>query len=265
MHPILRKATEAARAAGEIIVRGARNLGAVSVEAKGVNDFVSSVDREAEEAIITTIRSSFEDHAIVAEESGEKAGDGHTWIIDPLDGTTNFLHGFPHYAVSIAVARDGDLQHAVVYDPVRPELFTASRGEGTRLYGMPVQVSGCRNLSEALLGTGFPFKAQDHLDLYLSTFRKLFTCSRGVRRAGAASLDLAYVASGRLDGFWEFGLKAWDMAAGALLIQEAGGRVGDLSGQDQYLLTGNVVAANSMIFDEILTSIRPILPRGMNR
>ncbi len=263
MDPLLDTAIKAARIAGEIIVRASRNASDIVVGDKGNNDLVTSVDEAAEQAIIATIRSRFESHAILAEETGEQTGRGYTWIVDPLDGTTNFIHGYPQYAVSIAVAHEGRTEHAVVYDPVRPELFTASRGRGAHLYGMPIHVSSKQDLRSALLGTGFPFKSQENLDVYIETFRALFPRSRGVRRAGAASLDLAWVAAGRLDGFWEFGLMAWDMAAGALLIEEAGGRVGDLSGGKDFLLTGNIVAGTPGVFDEIMQTISQLATRHL--
>jgi myo-inositol-1(or 4)-monophosphatase len=259
MDPILETAMEAARRAGELIVRASRDMESVDVDEKGHNDFVSDVDRRAEEAIIATIHERFSGHAVHAEEGGQSGASAYTWIIDPLDGTTNFLHGYPQYAISIAVAHEGRIAHAVVYDPLSPEMFTASRGGGAHLYGMPLGVSTRTSLGSSLLGTGFPFKAQHHLDAYLSMFRTLFPRSRGIRRAGSAALDLAYVAAGRLDGFWEIGLEAWDIAAGSLLVEEAGGRVGDFSGGDGFLLTGNVVAGNPAIYGAILDSISPFV------
>jgi len=253
-------ALEAARRAGEVIVRGARNLEEVSWNLKGRGDYVSSVDREAEEAILAILRTAYPHHSILAEESGARQGSGMTWIVDPLDGTTNFLHGYPCFAVSIALASDGVLEKAVVYNPVAPEMFTATRDGGAFLYGMPLRVSGRSTLEGSLLGTGFPFKCQQHLDTYLATFRALFPSSAGVRRAGSASLDLASVAAGRFDGFWEIGLKPWDMAAGALLVLEAGGRVSDFSGGDDYLATGNIVAGTPSVWERMLEKIRPLLP-----
>jgi myo-inositol-1(or 4)-monophosphatase len=265
MDEMLETAAEAARRAGEVLVKAARNLDMLEVEAKGLNDFVSSADRDSERMITEIIRAIYPRHSILAEESGSVTGDGFEWIIDPLDGTTNFLHGYPAYGVSIALARDSVLEKAVVYNPVAPEMFTASRGSGAFLYGSALSVSGRSLLSDSLLGTGFPFKAQHHLDAYLATFRALFTRSRGVRRNGAACLDLASVASGRLDGFWEIGLAPWDMAAGALLVLEAGGRVSDLSGGDDYLLTGNIVAGTPAVWEQMLEAIRPHLVDGLRR
>ncbi len=178
------------------------------------------------------------------------------WIIDPLDGTTNFIHGFPQYAVSIAQTKNGVLEHAVVYDPNTNEMFTASRGSGAFLNDRRIRVSRRTRLNEALIGTGFPFRQFDHVDAYLAMFKELTQKTAGIRRPGAASLDLAYVAAGRLDGFWEMGLSPWDMAAGVLLIQEAGGLVSDLSGEANYLTTGNVVAGTPKIFGQLLPIIQ---------
>src|SRR6201996_8018249 len=230
MQPLLNIAMRAARRAGDLIVRSLSRLDSLKIDTKGRNDFVTDIDRKAEAEIIATVRRSHPDHAFLAEESG-RAGDNETvWIIDPLDGTTNFLHGFPTFAVSIAVQQRGRLQHAVVYDPMRQEFFTASRGDGAQLEGKKIRVSAQRTLEGALIGTGLPFKAGiTYVDQYLSMLKAMMAIAAGIRRPGAASLDLAYVAAGRMDGFWEFGLSPWDTAAGTLLIQEAGGRVGTLS------------------------------------
>jgi len=252
MHPLLNTAIKAARKAGTVILRYADHLDRLSIETKGRNDFVTEVDRLAEAEIIQTIRNAYPDHAILAEESGEQAGSQYKWIIDPLDGTTNFLHGYPQYAVSIAVSNEGKLDQAVVFDPLRNEMFIASRGKGARLNDRKIRVSKTVDMAAALLGTGFPFKEFDRLDLWIETFRELLPMTSGVRRAGSAALDLAHLASGRLDGFWEFGLKPWDMAAGCLLIQEAGGIVTDINGTDSYLETGNIVAGTVKIYEAML-------------
>ncbi|MBD3610401.1 MAG: inositol monophosphatase, partial [Gammaproteobacteria bacterium] len=230
MHPMLTIAVRAARSAGNVIVRSMDRLDRLNIETKAQNDFVSEVDRQAEQEIIYTISKTYPDHGFIAEESGEHGGKEYQWIIDPLDGTTNFLHGFPQFAVSIALKHQGKLEHAVVYDPVRQELFTASRGGGAQLDGRRIRVTKRTSLDGALLGTGFPFKAQHHLDAYLEMFKSLFPMTAGIRRPGSAALDLAYVAAGRIDGFWEIGLNPWDMAAGALIIKEAGGLVSDFAG-----------------------------------
>lgn len=269
MHPILNIAVRAARRAGNIIIRSVDQLDRLTVTEKSSNDFVSDVDRQAEQAIIEVIQESYPGHDILAEETGETAGKNGSsefqWIIDPLDGTTNFLHGFPQFAVSIAVKNKGRLEHGVVYDPSRQEIFTASRGAGAQLNDRRLRVSNRKGLEGALLGTGFPFKQQEHLDAYMATFKALFPMTAGIRRPGSAALDLAYVAAGRLDGFWEIGLNPWDMAAGALLIQEAGGLVSDFSGGDDYLQTGNVVAGNPRVFKAILQTIRPHLTEKISK
>lgn len=257
MHPMLNIAVRAARSAGNVITRSMARLDSISVQVKDRNDFVTEVDREAEKEIIGILRKAYPDHAILAEESGQTSGDDFQWIIDPLDGTTNFLHGFPQFAVSIALRHKGRLEQAVVYDPLSHELFTATRGAGAMLNDRRIRVSNRSSLDGALLGTGFPFKAQHHLDTYLDMFRALFPRSAGIRRAGAASLDLAFLAAGRLDGFWEIGLSTWDMAAGILLIQEAGGLSSDFSGGHNHLESGNLVAGNPKVFAEVLKAIRP--------
>jgi myo-inositol-1(or 4)-monophosphatase len=268
MHPTLNIAIRAARRAGNIIVRSMDQLDRIDITTKAPNDFVSDVDRKAEQAIIETLHESFPDHGILAEETGESAsGDNkeYQWIIDPLDGTTNFLHGFPQFAVSIALAHKGRLEHGVVYDPVSQELFTASRGGGAQLNDRRIRVTARKGLEGALLGTGFPFKQQQHLDTYLATFKALFPMTAGIRRPGSAALDLAYVAAGRLDGFWEIGLNPWDMAAGVLLIQEAGGLVSDFGGGNDFLKTGNLVAGNPKVFKAMLQAIKPHLSPELDK
>jgi len=257
MQPMLNIAVRAARNAGNIIVRSLDRLDSLAIHTKDRNDFVTEVDQHAEREIIGTLRKAYPNHGILAEESGKHDGDEFQWIIDPLDGTTNFLHGFPQFAVSIALRHRGRLEQAVVYNPLSQELFTASRGAGAQLNDRRIRVSTRRSLEGALLGTGFPFKAQQYLDPYLDMFRALFPQSAGIRRAGSAALDLAFVAAGRLDGFWEIGLNIWDMAAGVLLIQEAGGLCSDFVAGHDYFDNGNLVAANPKVFAEILKAIRP--------
>jgi len=257
MHPILNIAVRAARRAGSIISRASLNPGAIDVRSKRVNDFVTQVDQAAEQAIIDVVRKAYPDHGFLAEESGKSAGDAETiWIIDPLDGTTNFIHGFPQYCVSVGVQHRGSLAHAVVFDPNRNELFTASKGVGAFLNDRRIRVSKCIRLKEALVGTGFPFKELGRLTLYTRQLRHMMEGTAGVRRAGAAALDLAYVACGRLDAFWELGLSPWDTAAGALLIQEAGGLVGDLKGEQSWLESGDVCAATPKIFPALLEELK---------
>jgi len=259
MNPTLNIAVRAARSAGNVIIRNLGKLDTLAIHTKDRNDFVTEVDRQAEQEIIYILRKAFPGHGILAEESGLQEGDEYQWIIDPLDGTTNFLHGFPHFSVSIAMRHKGRLEHAVIYDPLRQEIFSASRGAGAMLNDQRIRVTKRKTLEGSLLGTGFPFKSQQHLEVYLEMFRALFPQTAGVRRAGSAALDLAYVAAGRLDGFWEIGLSIWDMAAGVLLIQEAGGLSGDFSGGHDHLENGNIVAGNPKLFAEILKSIRPYI------
>ncbi|MBI2297200.1 MAG: inositol monophosphatase [Betaproteobacteria bacterium] len=259
MHPMLNIAVRAARRAGSIINRATRNLDIIAIEEKAANDFVSEVDREAEQAIIRTLHDAYPDHSILAEESGASGKSEYQWIIDPLDGTTNFLHGFPQYAVAIALRHKNTVTQAVVYDPGRNDLFTSSRGRGAYLNDQRIRVSKRAHLKSSLIGTGFPFRRLEHLEVYLAILRDMMQGAAGVRRAGSAALDLAYVAAGRLDGFWEFGLSTWDMAAGALLITEAGGLVGDLQGEHNYMQTGNIVAGTPKVFVALLRAIAPHL------
>ena len=250
---------KAARRASQIINRASHDIEHLKITTKQYNDFVTEVDRAAEAAIIDTLREAYPDYGILAEESGQTAGtesgSEYQWIIDPLDGTTNFIHGFPQYAVSIALAYKGQLNQAVVYDTLRNEMFTASKGGGAYLNERRIRVSKCLRVEDALLGTGFPFRHLEHLDAYMAIFKDFTQRCPGIRRAGSAALDLAYVASGRLDGFWEFGLAPWDMAAACLLITEAGGLVGDLAGGEDYLKTGNLVAGSPKVFAQILQTI----------
>lgn len=264
MHPMLHTAIKAARRAGSVILRYSDQVDRLSVDSKGHNDFVSEVDREAEQQIIDILRRAYPDHAILAEESGKQNdGNDFQWIIDPLDGTTNFLHGYPQFSVSIALRHLGRLEQAVVFDPLHNELFTAGRGAGAHLNDRRIRVSKVSKMEGALLGTGFPFKSFENLEVWIDTFRVLLPKTSGVRRAGSAALDLAHVACGRLDGFWEIGLNAWDMAAGALLIEEAGGMVSDFSGGQDFLDTGNIVAGNPRVHPEIVRLLAPHLPPAL--
>ncbi len=260
MQPLLNIAVRAARRAGEIIVRSLNRLESLAVTAKGRNDFVSEVDRAAEQDIIRSIRRLYPQHAFLAEESGRSGTHDTLWIIDPLDGTTNFLHGFPVFAVSIACQIRGRLEHAVVYDPMRQELFTASRGAGAHLDNHRMRVSKARTLEGALIATGFPYRANlRYLDAYLEMLKAVAQQAAGVRRPGAAALDLAYVAAGRVDAFWEIGLSAWDTAAGTLLIQEAGGRIGTLDGAE-YRQEGHVLAGCPKVYAALLELLAPHVP-----
>ena len=259
MHPMLNTAVKAARRAGQIINRASQNLDSLTITHKSFNDFVSEVDHKAEDAIKEVLLEAYPKHAILAEESGSQGDSEFQWIIDPLDGTTNFLHGFPQYAVSIAMLHKGVLTHGVIYDPSRNDLFTATRGGGAFLNDRRLRVSRCEYLKDALIGTGFPYTNFAHLEAYLAIFRELLQKTSGLRRPGSAALDLAYTAAGRLDGFWEFDLKPWDIAAGALMVQEAGGLVGDFQGEANYLQSGNILAGNPKTFVQLLQTIAPHL------
>ena len=265
MNPMLNIAIKAARRAGSVMLRSMDRLDTLNIQSKEKNDFVSDVDRQAEAEIIQILHHAYPKHSILAEESGSIEGNEYQWIIDPLDGTTNYLHGFPIFSVSIALAFNGDLLHAVVYDPLRDELFTASKGDGAMLNNRRLRTTKRKSLDGALLGTGFPFKQQQHLDVYLNTFRALFPDSAGIRRAGSAAIDLAYVAAGRLDGFWEIALNPWDMAAGALLVTEAGGVCSDFSGAGDFLETGNIIAGGLDVHHAITKAIQPHLSDALKR
>ena len=256
MHPMLNIAIRAARAAGDSIVREMDRTCDISIESKGKNDFVTEVDRNAEKIIINTIKNAYPDHAFLAEETGQIGEGDFVWIIDPLDGTTNFLHSFPHFAVSIALQHKEILDQAVIYDPLRQELFTASKGNGAHLNNKRIRVSNKKTLDGALLGTGFPYNDEIAATHFIESFKALFPEVAGIRRAGVASLDLAYVACGRLDGFWEFGLKPWDIAAGALIIQEAGGINVELTGEIDFMKTGNIISANPKMIKSMLKILR---------
>ena len=250
---MLNTAVKAARKAGTLIHRASFDIDKLNVRRKRQNDFVSEVDEAAEEAIISILREAYPSHGILAEESGKQRADAeYVWVIDPLDGTTNFLHGFPQYCISIGLLHKGKPTQAVVYDPNRNELFTASKGVGAYLNDRRIRVTKTDRLEDALMATGFPFREVEHLDQYLRMFKNVTLATSGIRRAGAAALDLAWVACGRVDGFWEIGLSPWDMAAGALLVREAGGLIGDLEGNDGFLDSGRVVATNAKLFAAML-------------
>ncbi len=258
MHGMVNIGIRAARRAGDIMVRHWNQLETLRVSEKGRNDFVSEVDVAAEAAIVEVIRDHHPDHAILAEERGAEGEHEYQWIIDPLDGTTNYLHGFPVFSVSIAVALKGELQHAIVYDPLRQEIFTATRGDGAQLDGRRIRVSKQTSLGQSLIATGFPYRANiQYLDRYLAMLRDIMVGTAGVRRPGSAALDLCYVAAGRVDGFFELGLSKWDIAAGALIIREAGGRISDFQGGDGYLESGHVVAGNPKIYGALSRTLAP--------
>lgn len=249
MHALLNVAVMAARRAGNKLTRYQKNLEKLTVEVKGHNDYVSEADRAAEEVIIEVIHKHYPDHAILGEESGSIGESDTVWIIDPLDGTTNFLHGYPMFCVSIGVQVNGRMEHAVVYDPTREELFTATRGTGAQLDGRRIRVSGQQQLERALVGTGFPFRERDaELGPYFEMLKKVIQSTSGVRRPGAAALDLCYVAAGRLDAFWETGLAPWDLAAGSLIIRESGGIITELDGGEHFMRSGSVLTGTPKIY-----------------
>ncbi len=279
LHPMLNTAVKAARRAGSIINRASLDLERVKVSRKQHNDFVTETDKAAEQAIIDVLLTAYPDHRILAEESGlsdlkapleaaesasrsaATADVDHLWIIDPLDGTTNFIHGYPQYCVSIALSQRGVITQAVIYDPNRNDLFVATKGRGAFQNDRRIRVSKRYRMNEALLGTGFPFKNLETLDRYLAMFRLMTGQSAGIRRPGAAALDLAYVACGRLDGFFEIGLKPWDLAAGTLLVTEAGGLVGDFQGDADFLYVGDVLAGTPKIFGQLVATLGPMFPK----
>ena len=263
MNPMLNMAIKAAHEAGDIIARSADRIDQLQIENKDKNDFVSEIDRAAEDTIIGILKKAYPDHSFTGEESGKTEGTSavYEWIIDPLDGTTNFLYGIPHYAVSIALKKNGKLDQAVVYDPMRDDLFHASRGGGAFLNNRRIRVSKRLSLENALLATGIPYRPDQSeiIDTYQLTMKTLMLNTAGVRRAGSASLDLAYVAAGRYDGFWEFGLQEWDIAAGVLLVQEAGGLVGDMQGGENHMKSGDIVAAGPKVFKDMIKRLHGVL------
>ena len=265
MHPMLNIAVRAARSAGTVISRAFEQHDKIEIESKGNNDFVTSVDIKAEQAIIDTIKKSYPKHTIISEECGEIKGEDndYQWIIDPLDGTTNFIKGIPHFSVSIALKVKGKLDQAVIYDPIRGELFSASRGKGAQLNNQRIRVTQHKELSGTILAAGFPQNQKNQLDAYMNMFKDLFSQTADMRRAGSAALDLAYVAAGRVDGYFELGLKPWNTAAGELLIIESGGLVTDLNGGHEHNTSGNIVAANGRLLKEIVKTIRPHLSPSM--
>ena len=264
MHPMLNTAIKAARKAGAVIQRGARDLDRLTVTSKGPKDFVSEVDRGAEAAIVETLLEAYPDHGILAEEgtvNSKVKNPDNIWIIDPLDGTTNFLHGLPQYCVSIALQHKGIVTQGVVYDPNRNDLFTATRGAGAYLNDRRLRVSRRTRMDESLVATGFPFRDGSMVEAYLDMMRDMIHKTAGIRRAGAAALDLAHVAAGWYEGFWEVGLNPWDMAAGSLLVTEAGGLVTDLLGEDQYLQNGSIIAAAPKVLPQMLQTLSPHMQR----
>ena len=244
-------AKKAALDAGALLLLSYGKLKNSQIHTKSKNDFVTELDKKSEKLIISAIKRSFPSHSIQGEESGLTQGSGVLWILDPLDGTANYIHQFPLFSVSIGVMVDGMLQAGVIYDPVHRELFSASRGNGAYLNKKRMHVSKVKKLSDALMTTGIPFRGRNRFDAYMNSFRQISLASSGMRRGGSAALDLAYIACGRLDGFWEINLSAWDIAAGAILVEEAGGKISDLWGKPNYLTNGDVLASNGKIHAEI--------------
>ena len=260
MQAMLNTAIQAARRAGDIAIRSLSRLDQLEIKAKARNEYVTQVDQAAEQAIIESIRKRYPDHAILAEESGRHGSSEFVWIVDPLDGTTNFLHGFPTFSVSIALRKRDVLEVGVVYDPCRQELYTTMRGRGAQLDGKRIRVSERRELEGTLIGTGFPYRSNTRwMKTYLGMLGSVMENTAGVRRPGSAALDLCYLAAGRLDGFFEFGLEIWDVAAGTLMIQEAGGVVSNLTGSGSHMDSGNVLAGNLKIHDALRELFTPHL------
>lgn len=257
---MLNIALRAARKAGELIERATERLDVVAIEEKGRNDFVTEIDTAAEREIIYHLKKAYPDHSILGEEGGVQTGANTDveWIIDPIDGTTNFIHGIPHFAISIACRIKGQLEHAVVYDPIKREEFTASRGRGAALNGRRIRASSRKGLAGAVIGTGIPFSgyALENMSAYLATVQEIAGQTAGIRRPGSAALDLAYVAAGRFDGFWEMNLNQWDIAAGLLLVREAGGLASDFNGGNTHFDTGHVVCASPKVFKPLLQIVQ---------
>lgn len=257
MHPHLNIAIDAARKASQLILRSFDRLDELTVQAKGPKDFVSEVDQKAETIIIETLQDAFPSHGFLAEESGDNHSDAEiVWIIDPLDGTNNYLHGLPHFSISIAQQVNDRVELGMIYDPLRDELFTTERGKGAYLNNKRIRVAPNRQLKHALLATGFPFKNPEFIDAYFEKCKAILKQCKDIRRGGCASLDLAYVACGRFDGYWEYSLKPWDIAAGMLMVREAGGLVSDCSGGEEYLMSGDVLAASPEVFKRLLTGVK---------
>lgn len=254
---MLNMALRAGRKAAELIERSMERLDFVTIEEKGRNDFVTEIDKKSEQEIIYHLRKAYPDHAFMGEEGGQQGESDYVWIIDPLDGTTNFIHGIPHFAVSIACVYKGQLLHAVVIDPIKREEFTASKGKGATLNDRRIRVSPRKSMNGALIGTGIPFSgfALENMPSYIAALQDIAGETAGIRRGGAAALDLAYVAAGRLDGFWEMNLKPWDIAAGILLIKEAGGLISDFKGGNSCLESGNIVCATPKLFKPLLQTV----------
>ncbi len=263
MNPMLNIGVRAARAAGRVITKNMGRLDTIRIEKKGHNDFATEVDQQAEAEIVETLMKAYPNHGVLAEESGQlgNANSEFQWVVDPLDGTLNFLHGFPHFSVSIGLYKEGRAFQGVVYDPVPQELFTASKGDGAYLDGRRIRVSGASQLGNALVSASYPYREGDsaHLDFYMATLRAFTEKCSGVRRAGSAALDLAYIAAGRVDGSWMSGVKKWDIAAGALLVREAGGLINDYQAGDTWFESGDLIAGSPKVHHAMLQTMGVLL------
>ena len=253
---MLNIAVKAARRAGSMITRASEDIGSLTINDKSYNDFVTEVDIASERIIIDILKEAYPSHSFLGEESGLSNDSDNVWVIDPLDGTTNFLHNYPQYAVSIALVQKGEITQAVVYDPNRNDLFTATKGQGAYLNQRRIRVSNKAKLKDSILGTGFPFRDFKHLPVYLKIFEEVVRGTSGIRRPGSAALDLAYVAAGWFDGFFEINLSKWDIAAGGLIVAEAGGIVSDFSEKPGWIESGNIVATNPKIYDPLIKIIQ---------
>lgn len=257
MHPYLNTAINAARKASNIIMHGFERRDKIRISKKGPKDYVTNIDKDAENAIIDVLRTAYPSHAFITEESGRFGRSDYEWVIDPLDGTTNFIHGFPHFAISIALMHKQRVEHALIFDPIRNDLFTATRGEGAQQNGYRIRTSQRFNMKECLLATGAPHDRPDLLEQHLKTIPIATKESLALRSTGSTVLNLAYVAAGILDGYWKVGSKIWDLAAGTLIIREAGGLMSDIYGKDEYLKNGHIITANPKLFNKLLSIIKP--------
>lgn len=251
MKQLIEVAWEAANLAGKTLLSSYGKLSSAQISMKSKNDFVTEIDKKSEKIIITTIKKYFPEHAIQGEESGISSGKKTLWIIDPLDGTSNYIHNIPIFSVSIGVFQDNELKMGLIYDPIHQEVFQAEKGKGSFLNQKRIHVTKVRLMADALMATGIPFRARDRFDEYMRSFRKISLSTVGMRRGGSAALDLAYVACGRFDGFWELDLSPWDIAAGALIVEEAGGKITDMWGRGDYLKNGDTLATNGLIHSQL--------------
>lgn len=260
MHPYVNTALTAARKAADVIMRGYQRPDLLKISKKQTKDFVTNIDKAAEHAIIDTLRTAYPNHGFLGEESGlsKTASDEYVWIIDPIDGTNNFIHGISHFSISIALQYRNKIEHGLIYDPVRDDLFTASRGEGAQKNNRRIRVSQRYDFEDCLIGTGTNFRETKYNDVYYAALKEIALACLSVRSCGSAALDLAYIASGQLDGYFKLGLSLWDVAAGVLLVKEAGGLISDFHGGENYLKTGNIITANAKVFKELLKYIKPL-------